>query len=108
MVLAWSNWLAQQGMNAIHGVQSSCVSESGKTYCPTSFPNPVHPFAIFADTSALLTACLQVNYGFTWNKTAFYELGRVIGVETRALWLAGATEESSWSGRPHIGLDTWR
>eukprot|EP00045_Choanoeca_perplexa_P012180 m.131922 g.131922 ORF g.131922 m.131922 type:complete len:777 (-) comp15917_c0_seq1:291-2621(-) len=76
------------GMNAIHGVQSSCVSQDGTTYCPTSFPNPV-------------------NYGFTWNKTAYYELGRVIGVETRALWLAGAVEASTWSGRPHIGLDTW-
>ncbi|EDQ89770.1 uncharacterized protein MONBRDRAFT_36817 [Monosiga brevicollis MX1] len=77
------------GMNAIHGVQSSCIKDDdGTVYCPTSFPNPV-------------------NYGFTWNYSAYLELGRIIGVETRALWLAGAVEASTWSGRPHIGLDTW-
>jgi hypothetical protein len=78
------------GLNAIHGVQSSCVlgSADGVTYCATSFPNPV-------------------NYGATWNKSLFFELGAIIATETRALWLAGAVEESEWSGRPHIGLDTW-
>lgn len=34
-------------------------------------------------------------------------MGQVIGDELRALWLAGATEESHWSGRPHAGLDCW-
>jgi hypothetical protein len=78
------------GMNAIHGVQSSCVlsSTTGATVCPTSFMNPV-------------------NFGLSWNKSSFLTLGSIIGVETRALWLAGAVEESSWSGRPHIGLDAW-
>ena len=31
----------------------------------------------------------------------------IIATETRALWLAGAVEDSTWSGRPHIGLDVW-
>jgi hypothetical protein len=43
----------------------------------------------------------------TWNKTAFFVQGDIIGTEQRALWLAGATEFSSWSGRPHMGLDCW-
>jgi len=73
------------GMNAIHGVQSSCVLSSGTVYCPTSFPNPV-------------------NFGMTWNRSLFYDLGAVIGVEARALWLAGAVENSHG---PHIGLDAW-
>lgn len=72
------------GLNCIHGVQSSCVSQAGTTYCPTSFMNPV-------------------NFGSSWNKSLFFELGAIIATETRALWLAGAVEESTWSGRPHIG-----
>jgi beta-D-xylosidase 4 len=43
----------------------------------------------------------------TWNTSLFYQLGAVIGIETRALWLAGAVEASAGSGRPHIGLDAW-
>ena len=46
-------------------------------------------------------------YGATWNRSLFFELGAIIATETRALWLAGAVEESEWSGRGHIGLDTW-
>jgi len=77
------------GLNAIHGVQSSCVSDgNGKTICPTSFMNPV-------------------NFGATFNRSLFFSLGAVIATETRALWLAGAVEDSDWSGRPHIGLDVW-
>ena len=76
-------------MNAIHGVQSSCVElQDGSVVCPVSFPNPV-------------------NYGCTWNSSHAYELGRIIGDETRALWLLGATEYDPWSGLPHIGLDVW-
>ena len=77
--------------SAIHGVQSSCVRDvanGGKVYCPTSFMNPV-------------------NYGATFNRSLFFDLGAVIATETRALWLAGAVEASDWSGRPHIGLDAW-
>ena len=48
-----------------------------------------------------------VNFGATWNKSLYFDLGAIIATETRALWLAGAVEESSWSGRPHIGLDVW-
>ena len=72
-----------------HIAQSaSCVEVDGKTVCPSSFMNPV-------------------NFGATWNKTAFYTLGSIIATELRALWLLGATEESAWSGRPHAGLDCW-
>lgn len=63
---------------------AACMNDA----CRTSFPNPV-------------------NYGMTFNKSLVYDLGAIIGVETRALWLAGAVEASTWSGRPHIGLDAW-
>jgi beta-glucosidase-like glycosyl hydrolase len=56
--------------------------------CPTSFPNP----------NAL---------GASFNKTAWKQMGQIIGLELRSLWLHGATEASSWSGRPHAGLDCW-
>jgi hypothetical protein len=74
------------GLNCIHGVQSSCVrsSSSGVTFCPTSFMNPV-------------------NFGNSFNKTLFRELGAIVGEETRALWLAGAVEQGP---RNHVGLDT--
>lgn len=39
-----------------------------------------------------------------WNTSLFYDLGAVIGIEARALWLAGARE---MGGRPFIGLDAW-
>ena len=45
-----------------------------------------------------------VNYGNSWNRTLARELGAIVGVETRALWLAGAVEQGP---RNHIGLDTW-
>lgn len=75
------------GLNCIHGVQSSCIldSSSGQTYCPTSFMNPV-------------------NFGNAWNKSLSRELGSIIGVEARALWLAGSVEQSP---RNHIGLTNW-
>jgi hypothetical protein len=75
------------GLNCIHGVQSSCVmlSDNVTLVCPTSFPNPV-------------------NYGTSFNKSLAYELGRVVGIEARALWLLGAVEESPGI---HIGLDCW-
>ena len=56
--------------------------------CPTSFPNP----------NAL---------GASFNKSAWKEMGQIIGRELRSLWLQGETEASSWSGRPHAGLDCW-
>ena len=70
------------------GVQSGCVSQNGVVYCPTSFMNPV-------------------NFGATFNDSHVLTMGAFIAEETRALWLAGAGEESLWSGRPHIGLDLW-
>ena len=75
------------GLNCIHGVQSSCVmlADNMTLKCPTSFPNPV-------------------NYGSAWNKSLTYEMGRVVGLEARALWLLGAVEESPGI---HIGLDCW-
>ena len=77
------------GVNCIHGVQTTCgTNTQGKIVCPTSFPNP----------NAL---------GASFNRTMFREIGAIIGLELRALWLQGATEASSWSGRPHAGLDCW-
>jgi len=77
------------GVNCLHGVQTSCVKTvGGDVKCPTSFPNPV-------------------NFGATWNDSHSFVMGQVIADELRALWLAGATEYSSWSGRPHAGLDCW-
>lgn len=73
------------GLNAIHGVQSSCVSDDAGVHCPTSFMNPV-------------------NFGMAWDKSLMRELGYTIGIEARALWLAGAVEQSP---RNHIGLDVW-
>jgi len=76
-------------LTQLHGVQTSCIQTSdGVTRCPTSFPN-------------------SVNYGATFNRSLFYDLGATIATELRALWLAGATEESPWSGLPHAGLDCW-
>eukprot|EP01060_Flectonema_neradi_P008815 TRINITY_DN1630_c0_g1_i10.p1 TRINITY_DN1630_c0_g1~~TRINITY_DN1630_c0_g1_i10.p1 ORF type:complete len:793 (+),score=139.33 TRINITY_DN1630_c0_g1_i10:40-2379(+) len=75
------------GTNCIHGVKGSCLSTAdGKTYCPTSFPNPV-------------------NLGASFNKSMWTKMGRVIGVETRAMWLAGAKETND----PHdfVALDCW-
>lgn len=47
----------------------------------------------------------------TWNRSLMYDLGRLIGKEARALWLAGALEESGSASTPvhapHIGLDAW-
>ena len=77
------------GLNCIHGVQSSCVEDAGgRVFCPTSFMNPV-------------------NFGAAWNRSLAFDLGAIVAEETRALWVAGATEESSWSGRPHIGPVCW-
>jgi len=77
------------GLNCIHGVQSSCVKgKDGVTYCPVDFPN-------------------AVNLGASWNNSMWETMGRIIGVENRALYVAGATEFNSWSGQLHIGLDCW-
>ena len=77
------------GANCIHGVQTTCGRNSaGEIMCPTSFPNP----------NAL---------GATFNRSLWREMGSIIGVELRSLWLQGATEASTWSGRPHAGLDCW-
>ena len=68
----------------MHGVQSRCAS-NGR--CPTSFPNP-----------NLL--------GPTFNKTLWKSIGRVIGLELRALWLQNVGENHR-DNLPHIGLDCW-
>ena len=73
------------GLNCIHGVQSTCKG----SVCPTSFPNPN-------------------SLGASFNMTNVLAMGHYIGSEARALWLAGVTETSSWSGRAHVGLDCWR
>eukprot|EP00316_Scyphosphaera_apsteinii_P008097 CAMPEP_0119344274 /NCGR_PEP_ID=MMETSP1333-20130426/106888_1 /TAXON_ID=418940 /ORGANISM="Scyphosphaera apsteinii, Strain RCC1455" /LENGTH=841 /DNA_ID=CAMNT_0007356709 /DNA_START=446 /DNA_END=2971 /DNA_ORIENTATION=+ len=77
------------GVNCIHGVQTNCIhNSSGAVSCPTSFPNP----------NAL---------GAGFNSSMWHEMGRIIGWELRSLWLHGATEAGTWSGRPHAGLDCW-
>ena len=74
------------GLNCIHGAESSCVNQTdGTTYCPTSFPNPV-------------------NLGSTFNKSLWADMGSIIGIETRALWRAGAVDPHHPG---HIGLDCW-
>jgi hypothetical protein len=79
-------------VGALRVFHLSCVfapslqDTDGVIVCPTSFPNPV-------------------NYGMTFNDSLFVDLGRIIATETRALWLAGATEATEWSGYPAIGLD---
>ena len=42
-----------------------------------------------------------------WAACVCIQQGSIIGVELRSLWLQGATEASSWSGKPHAGLDCW-
>ena len=74
------------GGNCIHGVQSTCVSDGTQTYCPTSFPNPV-------------------NLGASFNQSMWNTMGSVIGIELRALWLAGGAE--FFDAAPYIGLDCW-
>lgn len=77
------------GVNCIHGVQTTCINNTkGQLVCPTSFPNPN-------------------SLGAGFNSSMWKEMGRIIGYELRALWINGATEASSWSGKPHAGLDCW-
>ena len=72
------------GLNCVHGVQSDCVDG----ICPSSFPSPP-------------------SLGASWNDTNVLLMSQIMGVEVRALWLAGAREPSRWSGRARIGLDCW-
>ena len=73
------------GLNSIHGVQSSCLSDADGTHCPSSWMNPI-------------------NFGNSWNSSQAFLLGQTIAYESRALWLAGAVEQGP---RNHIGLDHW-
>eukprot|EP00054_Salpingoeca_dolichothecata_P025258 m.174997 g.174997 ORF g.174997 m.174997 type:complete len:788 (+) comp25291_c0_seq2:67-2430(+) len=70
------------GANCIHGVQSRCGTE-----CPTSFPCPN-------------------GLGSTFNRTAWKNMGRIIGIELRSLWLQNVGENHA-SNLPHLGLDCW-
>jgi len=70
------------GANCIHGVQSRCG-----TRCPTSFSNPN-------------------GLGATFNMTNVYQMGAIIGLELRSLWLQGVGENSA-NDLPHLGLDCW-
>ncbi|KAJ9453616.1 putative exo-1 [Diplonema papillatum] len=75
------------GLNCVHGVQSTCVQNATtkEVFCPTSFPMP----------STL---------GASWNQSTWKEFGRIMGMENRALWLAGAHEQGPVI---RIGLDCW-
>lgn len=68
----------------MHGVQSRC-SPDGR--CPTTFPNPN-------------------TLGATFNQSLWKQMGAVIGLELRALWLQNVGENHA-SNLPHIGLDCW-
>eukprot|EP00005_Dracoamoeba_jomungandri_P001204 CAMPEP_0174250708 /NCGR_PEP_ID=MMETSP0439-20130205/795_1 /TAXON_ID=0 /ORGANISM="Stereomyxa ramosa, Strain Chinc5" /LENGTH=619 /DNA_ID=CAMNT_0015330847 /DNA_START=27 /DNA_END=1882 /DNA_ORIENTATION=+ len=68
------------GVNCIHGVQTNCG-----TKCPTSFPGP----------NAL---------GASFNMSLVKQMGHIIGVELRSLWLQGVKEKD---GGPVSGLDCW-
>jgi beta-glucosidase-like glycosyl hydrolase len=69
-------------------------------------PNTVHTMhSRITSPCSTIAAPRSVNYGMTWNQTLIYDLGRIVGRETRALWLLGAKEESV--RQIHIGLDTW-
>jgi beta-D-xylosidase 4 len=72
------------GGNCVHGVQSRC-SPDGR--CPTSYPNP-----------NLM--------GSSFNRSVWRQMGSVIGVELRSLWLQGVGEAHE-NNLPHIGLDCW-
>ena len=101
------NW----GANCVHGVQSKCIpppppgsQDDGKittgnnnstnnnsSRCATSFPNPN-------------------TLGSSFNKTSWKEMGRVMGIELRSLWLLGITEYSIHAPHAqytHLGLDCW-
>lgn len=70
-------------------MQSNCLSDptTGEIFCPTSFANPC-------------------TLGMSWNDTMFREMGAIVGLEARALWLGGAHEYNG-NPPPHIGLDAW-
>jgi beta-D-xylosidase 4 len=70
------------GANCIHGVQSRCG-----TKCPTSFSNPIGLSASF-------------------NMSIVKQMGAIIGLELRSLWLQGVGENHP-NNLPHLGLDCW-
>ena len=72
------------GANCVHGVQSRCSPEGR---CPTSYPNPN-------------------TLGASFNKTVWQQMGSVIGLELRSLWLQGVGEAHD-DNLPHLGLDCW-
>ena len=72
------------GANCVHGVQSRCSAEGR---CPTSYPNPN-------------------TLGASFNKTVWQQMGSVIGLELRSLWLQGVGEAHD-DNLPHLGLDCW-
>jgi len=67
-------------VNCMHGVQTDCG-----TKCPTSFPGP----------NAL---------GASFNMSLVKQMGHIIGVELRSLWLQGVWENDNYN---QSGLDCW-
>jgi beta-D-xylosidase 4 len=45
--------------------------------------------------------------GATWNSSVARAMGEVLAWESRALWLNGGRELSTWSGQAVIGLNMW-
>ena len=92
--------------------------------CPTSFPNPnalgatfnasmwkemgpLFGHHTFWKTSVGLVPHMPIDIESIFSCFYCDDLGSIIGVELRSLWLQGATEASTWSGQPHAGLDCW-
>ena len=70
------------GLNAVHGVETNCPSG----VCPTSFP---------------IASCMACSF----NDSVVQNMAAIMGIEARALYLAGATEANHPTIK--IGLDAW-
>ena len=119
-----TSFMVRSGAGWVLGTDSPADSRACPRSSSPASPSPPRPpcdvasaaprsfFCVCDGNAALLTPASvspqnPVNFGSTWNASLGRALGEIIATETRALWLAGAVEESDWSGRPHIGLDVW-
>ena len=94
------------GANCIHGVQSRCG-----TKCPTSFSNPIGLAArsVLPLTSFLLRhlpfiyhhLLLILNQMCSFNMSIVRQMGAIIGLELRSLWLQGVGENHP-NNLPHL------
>jgi beta-glucosidase-like glycosyl hydrolase len=47
-----------------------------------------------------------VSQGQSWNTSLWYDIGSVVGLELRSLWLQQVGENHA-NNLPHLGLDCW-